>query len=131
MLVKERTNVYDFEFYLVFVTEKRLHIFLDDELKNDMKVILMNLANNNGISVSRLDVFSNHVRMQLSFRPKYAPTNVVKSLKGTSARVWFKKHPELEHNEINGHLWASGFFMATVGSVSDSFVAHYVDNNFS
>lgn len=129
MLVKERTNVYDFEFYLVFVTEKRLHIFSDDELKNDMKVILMNLANNNGISVSRLDVFSNHVRMQLSFRPKYAPTNVVKSLKGTSARIWFKKHPELEYNESNGHLWAPGFFMATVGSVSDSFVTHYVDNN--
>ena len=69
-----------------------------------------------------------HVQMMISFQPDMAPSNVVKSLKGTSAREWFKLHPETQKLLWRGHLWSSNFFMVTIGNVSKKIVASYIEN---
>ena len=33
--------------------------------------------------------------MPLSFPPNVTPSDIVKNLKGSVARLWFKQHPEL------------------------------------
>ena len=128
MLVKNRTNIYDFNFHLVFVTKYRKKVFVNDKLRNEMKVFLQSIAYNKGVRVEHLEVMPDHVHMLISFQPDVAPASVVKSLKGTSARLWFKAHPETKAQLWNGHLWSPSYFMSTVGNVSKDIVAKYIED---
>ena len=128
MLVKERTSVYDFSFHLVFVTKYRKAIFTTDEMQTDMKNILLNIAKNNDVEVNSLEVTPDHVRMLISFKPKYAASSIVKALKGASARAWFKQYPDTKKLLWKGHLWSPSFFMSTVGDTPERAIKDYVES---
>lgn len=126
MLIKNRSNTYDFSFNLVFVTKHRKEVFVNDDLRNEMKDYLKAIAFKKNVRVEKIEVFVDYVDMQISFQPDVAPASVVKSLKGTSARMWFKAHPDIKDELWDGHLWSPSYFMATVGSVSSDTIDKYV-----
>lgn len=126
MLHKERTNVYDFTYHLVFVTKYRRNVFVNKQLRNDMKQILYTISQGNDSVIEKLEVMPDHIHMLLSFKPKYSPSNIVKSYKGTSAREWFKLHPETKSKLWGGHLWSPSFFISTIGNVSKNIVQEYI-----
>lgn len=128
MLIKTRTNVYDFNFHLVWTTKYRKKVFTDPKLTKDMKDILIGIAKNNGVDIQYLEVLPEHVQMLISFPPNKTPSSIVKSFKGTSAREWFKKHPETKDLLWKGHLWSPSFYMITLGSISKETVANYINN---
>lgn len=128
MLVSKRTSVTDFNFHLVLVTKYRKEVFITPEKHDSMVAILRRIAENKEVTISHLEVMPDHVHMMISFPPKLAPSDVVKSLKGTSAREWFKLYPETKEELWMGHLWTGSFFMSTVGNVSKEIVAEYIEN---
>lgn len=128
MLKKQRTNVYDFNFHLVWVTKYRKPIFTSDGLASDMKKILKNISKENGVEIQKMEVMPDHIHLLISFPPNKTPSSVVKSFKGTSARLWFKKHPETKKKLWGGHLWSSSFFMCTLGNISKDVVEQYIKN---
>lgn len=128
MLLKERTKVYDFNFHLVWVTKYRKNIFINKRLSNSMIEILKNIADGNGVTIQHIEVMPDHVHMMISFPPDMTPSSVVKSFKGTSARMWFKKYPETKSQLWGGHLWSPSYFMSTLGNVSKEIVAEYIEN---
>lgn len=93
-----------------------------------MIAILKKIAENKDVSISHIEVIPDHVHLMISFPPKLAPSDVVKSLKGTSAREWFKQFPDTKKLLWGGHLWTGSFFMSTVGNVSKEIVAEYIEN---
>lgn len=128
MIIRNRTNVYDFNFHLVFVTKYRKAIFTNEALRNDMKAILKQLAYDIHIQIEHLEVMPDHVQMILSFPPNMTPSDVVKNLKGSAARLWFKQHSETKQLLYGGHLWSPSYFMSTIGNVSKEIVAQYIEN---
>ena len=128
MLLKERTNVYDFNFHLIWVTKYRKNIFINKRLSNSMIEILKNIADGNGVTIQHIEVMPDHVHMMISFPPDMTPSSVVKSFKGTSARMWFKKYPETKSQLWGGHLWSPSYFMSTLGNVSKEIVTEYIEN---
>lgn len=128
MLVRKRTSVTDFNFHLVLVTKYRREIFTTTEKHDRMIAILKRIAKNKEVFISHIEVMPDHVHLMVSFPPKLAPSDVVKSLKGTSAREWFKQFPETKKLLWGGHLWTGSFFMSTVGNVSKDIVAEYIEN---
>ena len=128
MLIKTRTNVYDFNFHLVWVTKYRKKVFTDPKLVEDMKNILIDIAKNNGVEIQNLEILPEHVHMLISFPPNKTPSSVIKSFKGASARAWFKKHPESKNLLWKGHLWSPSFYMSTLGSISKETVTNYINN---
>lgn len=128
MLHQERTNVYDFSYHLVFVTKYRKKIFTTPELQNDLKTILTKISTGNDSTIEKMEVMPDHIHLLLSFKPKYAPSSIVKSFKGASAREWFKLHPETKQLLWRGHLWSPSFFMSTIGNVSEKVVKQYIES---
>lgn len=131
MLVKTRTNVYDFNFHLVWVTKYRVKVFDTQSKVHVMKNILKKIANEYGIIIEEFEVMPDHVHMLLSFNPKHAPSTIVKTLKGVSAREWFKQYPETKEQLWKGHLWSSSFFMSTLGDMSKDVVENYIQNQLT
>lgn len=131
MIVKTRTNVYDFNFHLVFVTKYRKHVFNSNEKCQVMKEILHSIANMYDITIQELEVMPDHIHLLISFSPKHAPSSIVKTIKGRSAREWFKQYPQTKKDLWKGHLWSSNFFMSTIGNMSKDIVKKYIENQVS
>lgn len=129
MLHKSRTNVYDFHFHVIFVTKyRKKNVFTSKQLHDDIKAIMQKVARNNGIEIEYIEIMPDHMHLMISFKPKEAPSNIVKSLKGASARWWFNQHPETKEELWGGHLWSPSFFIATCGNVSKDIVTNYIES---
>ena len=127
-MIETRTCIYDFHFHLVFVTKYRKSVFDTREKQEELKGLFETFAEKNGSEIEAIEIMPDHVHMLLSFPPKLAPSSIVKSFKGASAREWFKLHPEDKVKLYKGHLWSPSFFMSTVGNVSKETVLEYVQN---
>lgn len=55
-----------------------------------------------------------------------APSKIVQYLKGRSSRIIQDEFPELKKKYWGQHLWARGYFCATVGSVTEETVRKYI-----
>ena len=129
--VYERNYVYNFHYHLIWVTKYRQKIFTTPELVNEMKEILLTQASLSEITVETMEVMPDHVHMLISFKPKYAATNVVKALKGHSAKIFFKNHPEIKADKLwGGHLWSHSYYMSTLGNMSKDVVKRYIQNQY-
>ena len=131
MIIHEEGYVYNFNFHLVFVTKYRRKIFDTQEKVNTMKAILQRQATISKVTVSQLEVMPDHVHMLISFKPKYAPSNIVKNLKGASARIWFKQYPETKQLLWGGHLWSPSYYMGTLGDMSKEVVEKYIESQYT
>lgn len=131
MLINARTSVTDMNYQLVFVTKYRKQMFTTPELKNKLKKILQSIADYKGVTIQSMDVMSDHVQLLITFPPKFAASDVVKSFKGSSAREWFKAFPNDREKLWKGHLWSNTFFMSTIGSISEDVVKQYIENQMT
>lgn len=130
--IYERGYVYNFHFHLIWVTKYRNPTFTTPELVQEMKDILLRIAQLNDVTVEELEVMPEHVHMLISFKPKYTPTNIVKALKGGSARLFLKNHPEIKYDKFwGGHIWSRSYYMSTLGNMSKEVVAKYIQNQYS
>lgn len=131
MLVSSRTNVYDFNFHLVWVTKYRKNVFDTEEKTKRMKELLDTIGTNKGVTIQKMEVMPDHVHLLISFPPNLAASSVVKSFKGASSREWFKEFPETKEKLWGGHLWSSSFFMSTLGEMSKEVVENYINNQLT
>ncbi len=128
----ERNYIYNFHFHLIWVTKYRHPIFTTPDLVQEMKQLLSKIAELNDIQIEKLEVLPEHVHLLLSCKPKYAPANLVKALKGGSARLFFQNHPEIKHDHFwAGHLWSHSYYMSTLGDMSRKVVETYIDNQYT
>lgn len=127
--IHERGYVYNFHFHLVWVTKYRHEAFTTPKLVAEMSNILTKIAQLNEVTIEKMEVMPDHIHLLLSFKPKYAPTNIVKAFKGGSARLFFELHSEIKAQKFwGGHLWAPSYFMSTLGDMSKKIVENYITN---
>ncbi|MFD1455180.1 IS200/IS605 family transposase [Levilactobacillus lanxiensis] len=127
--IHERGYVYNFHFHLVWVTKYRHEAFTTPKLVAEMTDILTKIARLNEVTIEQMEVMPDYIHLLLSFKPKYAPTNVVKAFKGGSARLFFELHPELKAQKSwGGHLWSPSYFMSTLGDMSKTTMENYIAN---
>lgn len=64
-----RRYIYNFHFHLIWVTKYRHKTFTTDELSNEMKEILWQVAEANEIVIEKMEVMSNYTYASISFPP--------------------------------------------------------------
>lgn len=130
--VYERNYVYNFHYHLVWATKYRKALFTTEALVNEMKGILNELADFKEIRIESMEVMPDHIHLLLSFKPKHAPSSIVKYLKGHSAKLFFQNHPEIREHELwGGHLWSHSYYMSTVGNMSKEVVKKYIEEQYN
>lgn len=128
----ERGYVYNFHFHLIWVTKYRRKVFTTPELVDEMKKILTHIGDVSGVGIEEMEVMPDHVHLLISFKPKHAPTDIVKNFKGSSARLFFVNHPEIKREAFwGGKLWSNSYYMSTFGDMSREVAEKYVRNQYS
>lgn len=124
-----RRYIYNFNYQLIWVTKHRNQTFTTDELQDEMKNILQIVADDNNIVLQTIEVMTDYVHVLLSIPPSKAPIDAIKALKGRSAFIFLKNHPEIKKTQyLGGHLWSPSYYMSTLGDMSKDVVEKYINN---
>lgn len=122
-----RGYVYSIQYHIVWCVKYR-HQVLVNHIENGLKEILYNIADENDFTISELEVNKDHVHLLVDCTPQQSIPNMIKSLKGTSARMMFKRFPELKNKLWGGNLWNPSYFVATVSENTEEQVREYIRN---
>ena len=122
--VYERNYIYNFHYHLIWVTKYRNPAFTTPELVNEMKDILLQLAEMKEISIEEMEVMPDHVHLLIDCNPRYGIMQCVTDLKWGSAHVLNAEYPQLKKKLPS--IWTRSCFVATVGSVSLETVKQYI-----
>ena len=81
------------------------------------------------VQIVRGAVSPDHVHMLLSAPADLSPAKLVQYIKGRSSRRLQDEFPELRKRYWGQHLWARGFFCATVGAFNEETIREYIENH--
>ncbi|MEH1999462.1 MAG: IS200/IS605 family transposase [Nostoc sp.] len=130
------------EYHIVWCLKYR-HKVLKDEIAEFLKEVLIETAILYKFKVESLEVVEDHVHVLVSATPQHTIPNIVKMLKGISARKLFLKFPELKKKLGGGdatplkllhprtgvaHLWNPSYFVSTVSENTEAQVKKYIEN---
>ena len=120
-----RGYVYSIQYHIVWCTKYRKR-GLRDGLDTELKEYLHRLASEYDFTILAEEVMPDHVHLLLDCRPQFFPSDMVKILKGNTARWLFINHPELKKELWGGHLWNPSYCIVTVSDRSLSQVEEYI-----
>ena len=119
--------VYDIKYHVIWVTKYRYKI-LGGKISYRLRELIRQGCEARGIKVVTGNIRKGHIHLLLSCPPNLAPSKVIQYLKGRSSRLLQEEFPELKKRYWGQHLWARGYFCATVGSVTEEMIKQYIEN---
>ena len=103
---------------------------MNDELEQFLDGQIRTIADSKEWKILELEVMPEHIHLFISAPPSIAPTDIVKIMKGVTAKRVFQKFPELRKKEfIGNHLWSSSYYIGTHGQVSAETIKKYIDGS--
>jgi len=121
-------TVYELHIHLVWSTKYRL-----DMLKGDVQLrcreLLRQTCDVLDIRILKGVVSKDHIHLHLSYPPKLSVSDLVKRLKGRSAKILLEEFPELRRRFYGGHLWSIGYGVWSSGNITDEMIQQYLDHH--
>ena len=66
--------------------------------------------------------------MLVSCPPNISVSQMMQYLKGRSSKKLQEEFPELKRKYWGQHVWATGYFCRTVGTVTNEMIKEYIEN---
>jgi len=126
-LQRNRNSVFHIGYHFVWCVKYRKAV-LTNQIAGDLKELFLRIADDNNFTIEQMEVMPDHVHLFVTATPNHLVTDMVKALKGVSARFLFKKHPELKKQLWGGHLWNPSYYVSTVGHISEETVKKYIES---
>ncbi|MBN6187866.1 IS200/IS605 family transposase [Aneurinibacillus sp. BA2021] len=122
-----RGYVYSIQYHIVWCVKYR-HKVLRGDIDIRLKEILNQIATDNGFTISEIESDCDHVHLLIDCNPQHSIPNIIKALKGVSARLLFKEFPQLKKKLGGGNLWNPSYFVATVSEHTEAQIRQYIQN---
>nr|WP_077299959.1 IS200/IS605 family transposase [Virgibacillus pantothenticus] len=122
--------MYDIKYHVIWVTKYRYKV-LGGHIVVRVRDLIRQGCEARGITILQGSVGKDHIHLILSSPPSIAPSKILQYLKGGSSRLLQDEFPELKKKYWGQHLWARGYFCATVGTVTEEIIRNYIANQFN
>jgi len=119
--------VVDIKYHFVWITKYRYKI-LRGRIAERARDLLRQICAARGVVIVRGAVSPDHIHMLVSAPPEMAPGKLAQYLKGRSSQRLQDEFPELRKRYWGQHLWARGYFVASVGAVDEDTIKRYIEN---
>ena len=126
-VVHGRGYVYAMEYHIVWCTKYRRKV-LTDKVISILSRELEKYAQENGFTIEEKEIMPDHIHLLISASPQVFIPDIMKGMKGVSARMVFKARPELKDKLWKGHLWNPSYFVATISENTEEQIRHYIDS---
>lgn len=98
------------------------------DVDKSLKEIILKIASDNNFEISEMETDKDHIHLLIECSPQHQIPNIIKGLKGVSARLLFLKHPEIKIYLWEGNLWNPSYFVATVSENTEEQIRNYIQN---
>lgn len=116
------------QYHIIWCPKFRFEVLTGD-VESVLKDIIKNISKEYKYEIKALEVMPDHIHLFVATKPTVAPTDVVRTIKSITAVKLFKEFPELKNFYSRvGSLWSKGYFVSTVGNVSEKTVQKYIEN---
>ena len=119
--------VYDLKYHVVWITKYRYKV-LTGRVAERTRDLIRQICETRDVTIVRGSVSPDHIHMLLSAPADLSPAKLVKYIKGRSSRRIQDEFPEIRKRYWGQHLWARGYFCATVGAVDEETIKKYIEN---
>ena len=119
--------VFDIKYHFVWITKYRYKI-LRGRVAERARDLLRQICQARDAVIIRGAVSPDHIHMLVSCEANIAPAKLVQYLKGRSSRKLQDEFPELRKRYWGQHLWARGYFCASVGAVDEETIKKYIES---
>jgi putative transposase len=122
-----RGYVYSIQYHIVWCVKYR-HKILDTIRENKLKEILNKIAEDNQFSILLINGDLDHIHLLIECSPQHYIPDIMKALKGVSARLMMKQYPQLKRKLWGGHMWNPSYFIATVSENTEEQIRNYINS---
>ena len=119
-------TVHDIQYHFVWVTKYRYKILTGD-IALRMRDLTRQTCEARDITILSGHVSKDHVHLHVSPPPGLAPSKIAQYVKGRSSRLIQQEFSHLRKRFWGRHLWARGYFCATIGKVTEKMITAYID----
>ena len=127
-LRKGSHSVHQLHVHIVWSTKYRFQV-LRGEIHIRCRDLLRQSCDSLDVQILKGVVSKDHVHLHLSYAPKLSVSEVVKRLKGRSARILLEEFGELPKRYWGGHLWGIGYGAWSSGNITDEIIQAYLEHH--
>lgn len=119
--------MYSLQYHLVWCTKYRKSV-LTGYVKEDLIKMIKSLSREYGFTIIAMEIMPDHVHLLIDCTPQFFIADMMKIIKGNTARWLFIKHPDLKSELWGGHLWNPSYCAITVSERSIQQVTEYINS---
>lgn len=121
-----RGYVYSLQYHIVWCVKYRRKI-ITSTVEKSLLSIINKIADDNNFKIIEMNTDIDHIHLLIDCSPQHYIPNVMKALKGVSARLLMKQYGDsLRHQLYAGHLWNPSYFIATVSENIEEQIKEYI-----
>ena len=121
-----RGYIYSIQYHIVWCVKYRYPV-LTDVIEQDLINLLYKIAKDNNFQILECNGDKDHIHLLINCSPQHYIPDMIKALKGVSARLLMKQHgEELKKKLYGGHLWNPSYFVATVSENTEEQIRKYI-----
>ena len=122
-----RGYVYSIQYHIIWCVKYR-HKVLNEKIEKALIILLNTIANDNGFVIQEINGDLDHIHLLIECSPQHYIPDIIKALKGVSARLLLKQYPELKEKLWGGHLWNPSYFITTISEVTEEQIRNYINS---
>ena len=113
------------QYHIVFIPQYRKKV-LYGKVREDVREILNTLCKYKNVEIIAGAVCVDHVHLSVAIPPKLSVSDFMGYLKGKSTLMLYDRHPELQSKWDKAAFWARGYYVETIGNITDEAVQKYI-----
>ena len=118
---------YDIEYHIVWTTKYRYRVIVGKIAERTRKLVIQS-CNSMNVNIIKGSIGREHIHLLVSCPPSLSVSKLVQQLKGKTSRTLQMEFKELRKRYWGRHLWASGYFCRSVGTVTKNIIKDYIEN---
>lgn len=119
------------QYHIIWCPKFRFAV-LQNGIEDTLKKILQDICDRYHYTVKALEVMPDHIHIFVDCPQTAAPCDIARTLKSISAIELFRIYPKLKQFYARcGALWSGGYFISTVGHISETTVKQYIEEQKS
>lgn len=114
---------------IIYTYVKYRHKVLEEQVETKLVEILQQIARDNAFQILKVNTDKDHIHLLINCSPQHYIPNMMKAMKGISARLLMKEFGHsLKRKFSGGHLWNPSYFVAAASENTEEQIRKYLQN---
>jgi putative transposase len=121
-------TVHQIHVHIVWGTKYRYAVLAGD-IQTRCRDLIRQTCDSLDVQILKGVVSKDHIHLHLSYPPKLSVSEMVKRLKGRTAKMLLEEYEELRRRYWGGHLWGIGYGAWSSGNITDEMIQEYLNHH--